>query len=117
MEINYVGEEQAKSAALAFHAALLTRLPRIFSRQGDDGLPGTVKRANNKTPHWVAFMSVGNSVHNKSFSVAKYGEAEAQGMARAALLGLRKEYGFDQRPVLPSKAEIAELLQTIRESV
>lgn len=115
MEINYGGEERAKSAALAFHAALLARLPNIFSQQGDDGLPGTVRRTNSKTPCWVAFLWREASVNRKSFAVGKYGEAEAQRLAEAALLGWRKEFGFDQRPVLPSKTEIAELLQTIRE--
>ena len=88
METQYGGDEQARSAALAFHAALLARLPKTISQWGEDGLPGTVRRSNTRHT-WRAYLLVGTESRTNLFrwqirrrSSAAPGNRSACGLAQ-----------------------------------
>jgi hypothetical protein len=115
-DANYQNPEIARSAAQEFLDALLKRLPapRKLCRTGRDGLPGSVTRIAGQNPVWTAMLSVVGKKLRKCFSISRYGEDEARGLAQGARAEWLSKHGFDQLPSLPSEQEVLLLANTIR---
>ncbi|MDR3479380.1 MAG: hypothetical protein P4L91_01550 [Burkholderiaceae bacterium] len=114
MDDHYASSEQAHSAARAFHAALQERLPKPYSNT-EGGLPGAVRKTSGHRVDWIVYLNIDKKIYQKRFSTKKYGEEVAEKLARETLDAWRKTHGLDQVCTLPSREEIAQLLQTIRE--
>lgn len=100
-ELNLGGAQAVLLIATAYRDAIMRLLPPQTQRQRSStpnrrltasGIPGVIRTENRGSAYWIGMFCPGGKKRSKTFSVKRYGEAQAKAMAIEARANLLREH-------------------------